>query len=84
MYCQKIGFLAIDIFFHDRQFLSFVSPRVNDGVESTLVNYTEQTNFTFLSFEEGEIDFIVAALRTGIKPFYKKNHGDVCLCRTLS
>lgn len=60
----------IDIFFRDPQFLNFVSPRVNDGVEETLLNYTEATQHTRLQFDEGEIDFIVAPQISEMKPSY--------------
>jgi hypothetical protein len=48
----------IDIFFTDRQLLGMVSPRVNDGVEDSLREYTEQDRFCKLLFAEGKIDFI--------------------------
>jgi len=50
--------LDIDIFFLDRQLLAAVSPRVNDGVEDSLLDYSEQDRFCKLLFQEGKIDFI--------------------------
>jgi hypothetical protein len=50
----------IDIFFTDPQFLAYVSPRVNDGVDDSLGNFVEQAGFTKFYFSEGEVDFILA------------------------
>jgi hypothetical protein len=50
----------IDIFFTDPQYLPFLSPRVNDGVEDKLDDFVEQSNFTRLYFPEGEVDFVLA------------------------
>lgn len=36
----------IDIFFDNPQFLNFVSPRVNDAVEASLADYSEQDKHT--------------------------------------
>lgn len=62
----------VDIFFYDRQFLAYISPRVNDGVETSLMDYSEQANHTRLSFAEGEIDFILASPLTKVSPSFTK------------
>jgi predicted nucleotidyltransferase component of viral defense system len=50
----------IDIFFSDPQYLSFLSPRLDDAVDNKLDDYTEQANYIKLYFSEGEVDFISA------------------------
>lgn len=56
----------IDIFLHDAQLLTWLSPRLNDFVEEHVTGYTEMSNFLKLNINEQEIDFIVA-------PFLTKN-----------
>jgi hypothetical protein len=51
----------IDIFVPDPQHLGYLSPRLNDSVGELTSNYDEQATFLKLSFDEGEIDFIVSA-----------------------
>lgn len=51
----------IDIFTHDAQALSFISPRLNDVAERASVSYEEHANVVKLLLPEGDIDFIVAA-----------------------
>ena len=58
----------IDIFFTNPQFLNSVSPRINDGVEANLIDYSELAHHIRLHFQEGEIDFIVSPPITQIKP----------------
>ncbi|WP_297889814.1 nucleotidyl transferase AbiEii/AbiGii toxin family protein, partial [Sulfurihydrogenibium sp.] len=58
----------IDIFFHDAQLLTFVSPRLNSKAEGIAESYTEQSNFLKIYINSQEIDFIVAPNLTGIKP----------------
>jgi len=62
----------IDIFFRDPQILGFVSPRVNDGVEASLLHYSEQANHTRLQFKEGEVDFILGEQISEMKPSFIK------------
>jgi len=51
----------VDIFVPDPSALGYVSPRLNDTVESLTGDYIESALFTRLVFAEGEIDFIAAA-----------------------
>ncbi|MDR3038962.1 MAG: nucleotidyl transferase AbiEii/AbiGii toxin family protein [Candidatus Adiutrix sp.] len=61
----------IDIFLPDRQYLGYLSPRLNDGVEADLNDYIEQERFVRLYFDEGEVDFIAAPRLTMFKPTLK-------------
>jgi hypothetical protein len=58
----------VDIFFHDSQLLTFVSPRLNSKAETVAENYTEQSNFVKIFINSHEIDFIVAPNLTMIEP----------------
>jgi hypothetical protein len=51
----------IDIFFSDPQLLPYVSPRVNDILDQSIGDYSEQSRVIKLILEEGKIDFIVAS-----------------------
>jgi hypothetical protein len=48
----------IDIFFNDPQLLAYISPRTSDIAD--IISYNEQSIFTKLRFQLGEIDFIVS------------------------
>lgn len=50
----------IDIFLHDAQYLTFLSPRLSDVAEHVSRSYLETSSFVKLYLDEGEIDFIVA------------------------
>jgi hypothetical protein len=50
----------IDIFIDDPQFLTYLTPRLNQTAESLTSNYLEDHNFLKLAFPEGEIDFVAA------------------------
>ena len=50
----------IDIFFNDKQLLSYISPRVNDSLDDKIIDFIEQDNFVKIYLPFGEIDFIVA------------------------
>ena len=50
----------VDIFIGDPQYLGFLTPRLNDKVETFTTDYIEQAGFLKLVFPEGEIDFVVA------------------------
>ena len=50
----------IDIFFSDAQYITYLTPRLNDTVSQYVDSYNEQSNSLKLIFEFGEIDFIVA------------------------
>lgn len=58
----------IDIFFHNPQFITMLTPRLNDYTYSFTDRYTEQSNFLKLYIDDFEIDFIVAPNLTGLKP----------------
>ena len=51
----------IDIFTHDAQALSFLSPRLNATAEREAAEYQEEANLLKLVLPAGDIDFIVAA-----------------------
>lgn len=51
----------IDIFTHDAQALSWLTPRLNHIAEAVTPNYQEQANALKLTLPFGDIDFIVAA-----------------------
>lgn len=48
----------VDIFVPDPQYLGYVSPRLNDTVDSLASDYLETAISVKLFFPEGEIDFI--------------------------
>ena len=50
----------IDIFLRDLQYLTALSPRLNDHTGALTGRYVEQSNFLKLIFDGGEVDFIVA------------------------
>ncbi len=54
----------IDIFIRDAQYLTFLSPRLNDRVAALSEDYDEQSTFLKLRISPGEIDFIVAPTLT--------------------
>lgn len=58
----------IDIFFHDAQYITHLSPRLNDITLQYTSDYDEQSNFLKLRFESGEIDCIVAPRLTQTEP----------------
>lgn len=61
----------IDIFVHDPQFLSYISPRANGALESKIVDFIEQYNYTKIYLPEGEIDFILAKQISTYRPILK-------------
>lgn len=65
----------IDIFFNDPQFLTLLTPRLNDLVADYVSDYDEQSNFLKLRFSEGEIDYIVAPNLTGLEPLLMNVEG---------
>jgi hypothetical protein len=44
----------IDIFVNDPQFITYLTPRLNQTAESLTTNYVEDHNFVKLAFPEGE------------------------------
>jgi hypothetical protein len=51
----------IDLFIHDAQWIGYLTPRLNAYVEGLTSDYEEAAASLKLTFQEGEIDFIVAA-----------------------
>jgi len=51
----------VDIFVPDPQYLGYVSPELNDTVESLTSEHLQTANSVKLFFPEGEIDFIAGA-----------------------
>lgn len=62
----------IDIFIGDPQYLGYLTPRLNAIAESLSSNYIEQSGFLKLSFDEGEIDFVVSGSLT-YSPYVVEN-----------
>jgi predicted nucleotidyltransferase component of viral defense system len=58
----------IDLFLHDAQWLSLLTPRLNDHVAAMTSNYAEQANALKLMLSGGDIDFVVASNVTGTAP----------------
>lgn len=58
----------IDLFTSDPQYISMLSPRLNDVLEGEVEDYSEQSTFTRVRFEYGEVDFILAQNISEIAP----------------
>ncbi|WP_420962312.1 nucleotidyl transferase AbiEii/AbiGii toxin family protein [Brucella sp. IR073] len=59
----------IDIFINDVQYLSYLSPRLNDRDSAEMQGYSEQANHLRLEYPEGELDFLtVAPVFPDLKP----------------
>lgn len=67
-YYQHRDSKDIDIFFADPQLLGFITPRLNDKIESLVTDYVEGPTFVKLHFSDFEIDFIVCMNLTGLLP----------------
>lgn len=65
----------IDIFLSNPQYLTMLSPRLNDYAESIATEYEEASNFVKISVEDREIDFIVAPNLSGLFPAKEKLNG---------
>jgi len=50
----------IDFFMHDVQWLSLLTPRLNDATAAMITDYVEQPNGVKLVLPHGDIDFVVA------------------------
>jgi Nucleotidyl transferase AbiEii toxin, Type IV TA system len=50
----------IDFFMHDVQWLSLLTPRLNDTTAAMVTDYLEQANGIKLALRHGDIDFVVA------------------------
>lgn len=55
----------VDIFLRDAQYLTFLTPRLNNAVLDLTDDYTEGSHFLKLKFYNGEINFIIAPYLTG-------------------
>ena len=64
----------IDVFIHDAQFLSSLSPNLND-VTTEALDYNEMANFISLTYPEGKVDFIVAGQVTKFSPAQRDFYG---------
>ena len=58
----------VDVFLHDVQWLSWLTPRLNERVAEIVRDYSEQANSVKLVLSEGDIDFVVAGSVTGVAP----------------
>jgi len=67
----------IDIFLTDPQYLTMLSPRLNDYAESIATDYQEASNFVKISVGDREIDFIVAPNLSGTLPVKEKLSPDI-------
>ncbi len=67
----------IDIFFSNPQYLTMLSPRLNEYAESIATDYIEASNFIKISVEDNEIDFIIAPNLSGKLPIKKKLTPDI-------
>ena len=54
----------VDIFVPDRQWLGYLTPRLNDVAESLTTDYVEDAGSLKLRFPEGEIDFVASQALT--------------------
>lgn len=73
----------IDLFLDDPQWLSYLSPRLNDTVEDLCTDYDEGARFLKLSVErQGEIDFIAAPTLTQPGVVQRQIHGRDVLLET--
>jgi predicted nucleotidyltransferase component of viral defense system len=54
----------IDFFMHDVQWLSLLTPRLNDTTAAMVTDYVEQANGIKLVLPHGDIDFVVAGAVT--------------------
>lgn len=63
LFLQHRESMDIDIFLHNAQLLSLLTPRVNPNI-SEATDYTESSNFLKLKYPAGEIDFILAPFLT--------------------
>ncbi|SNR93865.1 nucleotidyl transferase AbiEii/AbiGii toxin family protein [Desulfurobacterium atlanticum] len=67
----------IDILITDPQYLTMLSPRLNNYAESIAIYYEEASNFVKISAGDREIDFIVAPNLSGIAPVREKLNPDI-------
>lgn len=66
----------VDLFIDDVQYLSYLSPRLNDQQSADMLGYSEQANHLRLEYPEGEIDFLaVAPVFPDLKPVAEQVEG---------
>ena len=58
----------IDFFLHDVQWLSLLTPRLNETTAAMVTDYVEQANGIKLVLPHGDIDFVVAGTVTDAAP----------------
>lgn len=58
----------VDLFFTDAQWIGYLTPRLNDYVETLAGDYDEAADYLKLRFPEGEIDFIVRTRLLNLPP----------------
>jgi len=58
----------IDFFMHDVQWLSLLTPRLNDTTAAMVTDYLEQANGIKLVLPHGDIDFVVSGDVTDARP----------------
>jgi len=56
----------VDIFISDPQYISYLTPRLNDKAEALTTDYVEEALSLKLRFPEGEIDFVTSAPLTAM------------------
>ena len=56
----------VDIFLHDPQLLTYLSPRLNEASEALTTDYVEMSHFLKLRLAQGEIDFIIGPRLTDL------------------
>lgn len=72
----------IDIFLEGPQWLSVLSPRLNDIVETLCQDYEENAQFVKLVMPEGEVDFIAAPFLTSPGALPRQTAGRTVLVET--
>ena len=66
----------IDLFLDNPQYLSYLSPRLNDAIAADLDHYTEQANHLRCVVRDvGEIDYLLAAPVVDVKPEWMEIKG---------
>ena len=58
----------VDLFLHEAQYLTALSPRLNAVTAAMTGDYDESSASLKLTFEEGEVDFIIAPSLLGLAP----------------
>jgi predicted nucleotidyltransferase component of viral defense system len=58
----------IDFFMHDVQWVTMLTPRLNDTTAAMVTDYIEQANGIKLILPHGDIDFVVSGAVTDVEP----------------